>query len=109
MPLAPEGGPAPWVFGIANLPYGVYSGFIGTAMPYLLRNAGLTVDRIADISAMTLAPAIWYFLWSPLVDVGLRRRSWLILMSALSAGCMLAALLLPLPSRVGIFRALIVP
>jgi MFS transporter, PAT family, beta-lactamase induction signal transducer AmpG len=108
MPYPAERPPPPWLFGITALPYGVYGGFVSTAMPYLLRNAGLEVDRIAEISALTLAPAVWYFLWSPLVDVGLRRRSWLILMSGLSAGCMLAALLLPLPSRIGMFGALLV-
>jgi MFS family permease len=66
------------------------------------------VDRIAGISALTLAPAIWYFLWAPVVDIGLRRRSWLIVAAALSAGCLLTALLLPLPWRVETFTALLV-
>jgi PAT family beta-lactamase induction signal transducer AmpG len=100
--------PAPWLFGITNLPYGVYSGFISTAMPYLLRNAGLPVDRIADISALALAPAVWYFLWAPVVDSGFRRRVWLILSSATSAACLWAALRQPLPSRIAAFTVLVV-
>ena len=52
MTYARERRTAPWLFGITNLPYGVYNGFISTAMPYLLRNAGLPVDRIADIRTM---------------------------------------------------------
>jgi MFS family permease len=77
-------------------------------MPYLLRNAGLPVDRIAEISALALAPAIWYFLWAPVVDVGFRRRTWLILSSGMSAACLWAALLQPLPSRVVAFAVLVV-
>jgi MFS transporter, PAT family, beta-lactamase induction signal transducer AmpG len=100
--------PAPWLFGITVLPYGVYYGFISTAMPYLLRNAGVAVDRIAGISALSLAPAVWYFVWAPLADVGLRRRSWLILTAALSAVCLLAAMRLNLPSQLGLFVPLVV-
>jgi PAT family beta-lactamase induction signal transducer AmpG len=108
MTCAPERRPAPWLFGITNLPYGVYSGFITTAMPYLLRNAGLPVDRIADVSALALAPAVWYFLWAPVVDTGFRRRTWLILASAMSAACLWAALRQPLASRLAAFTVLVV-
>ncbi len=104
----PEHRPAPWLFGITNLPYGVYGGFIATAMPYLLRNAGVAVDRIADVSALALAPAVWYFLWAPVVDTGFRRRTWLIVSSTLSAACLWAALQQPLPSRLATFTILVV-
>src|SRR6266851_4300579 len=108
MTYARERRPPPWLFGITALPYGVYTGFLSTAMPYLLRNAGLPVDRIAGIVALALAPLIWNFLWAPVVDIGFRRRTWLIVMSALSAVFLLVALLQPLPSRLGLFTALIV-
>jgi PAT family beta-lactamase induction signal transducer AmpG len=100
--------PPPWLFGITVLPYGVYYGFISTSMPYLLRNAGVSVDRIAGISALALAPAVWYFLWAPVADIGLRRRSWLILTAALSAACLGAAMRLPLQTQLNRFVALIV-
>jgi PAT family beta-lactamase induction signal transducer AmpG len=100
--------PAPWLFGITVLPYGVYYGFITTTMPYLLRNAGVGVDRIAGISALALAPAVWYFIWAPLADIGLRRRAWLMLTAALSAVCLLVALRLQLPSQVSLFVPLVV-
>ena len=100
--------PAPWLFGITVLPYGVYYGFITTAMPYLLRNAGVAVDRIAAISALALAPAVWYFVWAPLADIGLRRRAWLMWTAALSAVCVLAAMRLHLPSELGLFIPLVV-
>jgi MFS transporter, PAT family, beta-lactamase induction signal transducer AmpG len=100
--------PPPWLFGITVLPYGVYYGFITTSMPYLLRNAGVSVDRIAGISALALAPAVWYFLWAPVADIGLRRRSWLMLTAALSAACLFTALRAPLESQLDRFVALIV-
>jgi hypothetical protein len=78
----PERRPAPWLFGLTVLPYGVCYGFIGVTMPYLLRSAGVSGDRIAGISALSLAPAVWYFLWAPVADIALRRRTWLMLTAA---------------------------
>ena len=101
--------PAPWIFGITVLPYGVYYGFISTSMPYLLRSAGISVDRIATISALALSPAVWYFLWRRLSPtIGLRRRSWLMLTAALSAACLCAAMRLPLASQLNSFVALVI-
>jgi PAT family beta-lactamase induction signal transducer AmpG len=108
MTYAPERVPAPWLFGIAILPYGVYGGFLITALPYLLRKVGLPVDRIAAISALALAPAVWNFLWAPLVDLGLRRRTWHILASTSSAAVLGVAMLQPLPSAVDLFTVLLV-
>jgi MFS transporter, PAT family, beta-lactamase induction signal transducer AmpG len=102
------GRPAAWIFGITVLPYGVFFGFITTSMPYLLRGAGVSVERIAGIGALALAPPVWYFLWAPLADVGLRKRTWVILTSALSAACLAGALWQPLTSGLNRFVALIV-
>src|ERR1017187_5218492 len=104
----PERHPAPWLFGLTVLPYGVNYGFISVTMPYLLRSAGVSVDRIASISALSLAPAVWYFLWAPVADIGLRRRTWLILTAALIAVCIALAMRLPLSTALGSFVPLVV-
>ena len=70
-----------------GVPYGAFYGIVTVALPFLLRRAGLSVDRIASISAFVQAPAIWYFLWAPAVDVRLRRRTWVVVLSAATAGC----------------------
>lgn len=62
-------------------------------MPYLLRKYGLPVDQIANIVAVAMMPSIWSFLWSPLADAGLRKRSW-VLISTLGASLAAAAALL---------------
>ncbi len=54
-------------------------------MPYLLRKYGVPVDQIAGVVAISTLPAIWSFLWSPLADAGLRRRT-CVLLSALISG-----------------------
>jgi len=67
---------------VLSLPFGIGNAIIVILIPYLLRKQGVAVDRIANIVALALIPAVWYFLYSPLVDIGLRRRTWLLLAAA---------------------------
>src|SRR5215831_15446942 len=76
---------APALFAVLVSPYGFTGAVTGGLMPYLLRKNGMAVDQIATIVAIALLPQVWSFLWSPLADVGFRRRSWL-LVSAIGAG-----------------------
>lgn len=69
--------PLPWVFSLLILPLGIVVGVKFTPLPYLLAQAGVPVDRIASISAIVNLPGVFIFLWAPLVDVKLRRRTWL--------------------------------
>ena len=79
--------PPPWLFAIAAAPYGAFNGLVALALPFVLRRHGISVDHIARIAAVVQAPTIWYFLWAPVVDVGLKRRTWVILLSTASAIC----------------------
>jgi len=72
---------------VIGIPYGAFYGIITVALPFLLRRQGLSVERIASISAFVQAPTIWYFLWAPAVDVRLRRRTWVVVLSATTAVC----------------------
>ena len=56
----------------------------------MLRKHGVPVDRIAEVVAIATLPSVWYVAYSPVVDLGLRRRTW-ILLSAVSAGLFCAA------------------
>jgi MFS transporter, PAT family, beta-lactamase induction signal transducer AmpG len=71
--------PAPWVFSILILPLGISVGFKFTPLPFLLAQAGVQVYQIATIASIVHLPAVLVFLWAPLVDVKLRRRTWLVL------------------------------
>lgn len=84
----PRRWPPPWLFLLLILPGGVYNGFYQTPMPFLLGKAGVPVGRIANIESLLQIPPIIYFLWAPLVDMKLRRRSWLVLASFVSAACL---------------------
>lgn len=97
-----------WLYGLTTLPFGVAAGFTGIAMPFLLRKAGVSLDEIAKISALCLVPSSYQFLWAPIIDLGPRRKHWLIAMAALGAACFFFALLLPLPRAVPAFVAVAV-
>jgi MFS family permease len=74
----------PALFAALVLPYAFTTSVTVLLMPYLLRKHGISVDRIASIVVVANLPLIWSFLWSPLADMGLRRRSW-VFCSALGA------------------------
>ncbi len=76
------------------MPNGITNAVIAILMPFVLRKHGVPVDRIAEVVAVGGLPWIWYFAYSPIVDLGLRRRTW-ILISAPGAAllCSIAILL----------------
>src|SRR3954462_15526383 len=81
-----------WIFGVTGIAYGVAGGFQGTLMPYLLRRAGITVEEIGLFVFATFLPPILQFVWAPIVDWRLRRRTWLVIVAALGSMCFYTAL-----------------
>ena len=77
----------PWLFGILSIPYGVFNGILVVLIPFLLRKHGISPDRIANVIAISSIPNVWYFLWSPVVDTGLLRRTWVLFAAAVSGAC----------------------
>ena len=69
--------PAPWVFSLLILPLGMVYGFDVTALPFLLAKAAVPVDRIASVSAIAGLPGVLGVLIAPIVDIKLRRKTWL--------------------------------
>ncbi len=74
------------------LPYGIFQGFLQTPLPFLLRRQGFPVGEIASLLSLLMLPNALYFLWSPILDVGLRKRMWLLLTAAISGGGLLLAI-----------------
>lgn len=64
-------------------------------IPFLPRKHGVLPDRIAKVIAISSIPNVWYFLWSPVVDIGLLRRHWVLIASGVSAVCAAAAISIP--------------
>ncbi len=76
---SPRPRPAPWLFSLLILPLGISVGIKFTPLPFLLSQAGVPVYRIATIASLIHLPAVLGVLWSPLIDVRFRRRTWLVL------------------------------
>jgi MFS family permease len=98
--------PPPWLFGLTGVPYGVCGGFVATTMPFFARKAGISVEDIGWYGTALFFPPVVQFLYAPLVDIGPKRKHWLILVAAIGALCLALALTMPLPSRVNAFFAL---
>jgi len=84
---------SPWLFGFLGIPNGLANAIIVILMPYVLRREGVAVDRIAEIVALASLPNVWYFLYSPVVDLGLRRRTWILFAAFIAGLCAALAVL----------------
>ncbi len=102
---APRHSP-PWIFCLPYIPYGIVGGFAGTVMPKLARDAGIEMDSIGWYAFLVLVPPFVQFLYAPIVDVGPRRRIWVLIVTLLGAACLCGALLMPLPSKINWFLGL---
>ena len=97
--------PPPWLFGITGIPYGIAGGFVATTMPFLARKAGISVGDIGWYGTALFFPPVVQFLYAPIVDIGPKRKVWLILLALLGAICFGVSLTMPLPSRATAFLA----
>jgi MFS transporter, PAT family, beta-lactamase induction signal transducer AmpG len=86
-----------WLFSFLIAPDAVIAvGFIDGALSYLLRDEGVNPARAASIVALLTLPHAIYFLWGPITDFFIRRRTWLMLAAAVSALTLLLAFHQPL-------------
>lgn len=82
----------PWLLAFLIAPDAVISlGLASGALTFLLRNEGVTPGRAASIAALIALPHAIYFLWGPITDFWMRRRTWLMIAAAAAAVAVLAA------------------
>ncbi len=82
----------PWLFCLLIAPNGVLAnGLISGVLFYLLRKQGVGIGRSSQIVALLILPQSIYFLWSPITDFWIRRRTWLIVGAIASALTMAVA------------------
>jgi len=82
----------PWLFGLLIAPNAVLAyGIIAGVLSYLLRRQGVGIGRSSEIVALLILPQSIYFLWSPITDFWIRRRTWLIVGAIASALSLAAA------------------
>ena len=82
----------PWLFSLLIAPEAVIAiGLVGGALGYLLRNEGVDPAHIASLAALLSLPHAIYFLWGPLTDFWMGRRTWLMAGAVASASILLLA------------------
>ena len=91
--------PPPWLFGIVGIPYGVGGTFVAVVMPFLAIRAKLDLDTIGWFSALLFFPPMMQFLYAPIVDLGPKRKHWLVLVSVLGGLCFMPTFFLSLPAH----------
>ena len=82
----------PWLFGLLIAPNAVLAyGIIAGVLSYLLRKQGVSIGRSSEIVSLLILPQTIYFLWSPITDFWIRRRTWLMVGAVASALTLAAA------------------
>ena len=90
--VAPTSPERPWVFGLLTAPVSVLAnGIIAGALSLLLRQQGVSSARQGDIISLLTIPTFIYFLWSPITDFWIRRRTWLIVGAVAAAALIVVA------------------
>ena len=85
----------PWIFGLLIAPNAVLANGIiqGGVLAYLMSQRGVSGLRASQIISLLALPTTIYFLWSPITDFLVRRRTWLLIGSVLGGALMAAAFL----------------
>src|SRR5206468_4503975 len=74
----------PSVFMFLILPFGVIGGYLQVSIAYLLAQAGVPVERVAALIAVSYLPHTWKFAWAPIADITLSRKAWYLIACVLT-------------------------
>jgi len=97
--------PPPWLFVLTGTTYGVVGQFTGLVMPYATEHAGADLGSIGWYNALLFVPTFLLFLYAPIVDIGPRRKYWLVIVSAIGAACLVASFQMKLPDQITAYLA----
>lgn len=99
----------PAIFTLLILPMGITGGYVTVTLGYLFSQAGVSVERIAALSAASLLPHIFKFIWSPLADTTLTFKRWYMIAAASSALSLLATGFMPINAgSIALMTALVI-
>jgi MFS family permease len=97
--------PAPWIFGLSCIPYGVVGSYAATVMPLIAKREHIDLGGIGWLTTVFLLPSWVQFFYAPLVDVGPKRKHWLIIVSAIGALMLLGACVTPIQGHRALYVA----
>ncbi|HEY1437609.1 MAG TPA: MFS transporter [Casimicrobiaceae bacterium] len=75
----------PSVFLFLIVPFGAMGGYLSVTIGYQLTQAGVSVEQVAELVAFSYIPQTWKFLWAPVADTTLSRKTWYLLAGLVSA------------------------
>ncbi len=89
-PARPE---RPWLFGFLIAPSAIVANGViqGGVLGFLLSQQGVGSKVQSHLIGLAALPTVLYFLWSPVTDFFVRRRTWLLLGGVLAAAFMALA------------------
>jgi MFS transporter, PAT family, beta-lactamase induction signal transducer AmpG len=104
--------PEPWahpvLFLILFLPLGITNGYVVVTLAYLLSHAGVSVEAIAGLAALSLFPQTWKVVWAPIVDTTLTIKLWFLLSAVVTGALMIAtAIVSPTNANLILIEALV--
>ncbi len=106
--IRPEKPTPPALFLFLDLPFGAAVGYLMIAVPFWLRQGGLSLADVAALSATAFMPHALKILWIPVLDIGSYKRAWYLAMTTGTAALLVAASLLPDPvHHLGAYTALL--
>jgi len=73
------------VFLFLIVPFGAMGGYLSVAIGYQLTQAGVSVEAVAALIAASYIPQTWKFLWAPVADTTLSRKTWYLVAGLVSA------------------------
>lgn len=85
----------PIVYLFLIIPFGMMSGYLTVTVAYVLSGAGVSAGMIAAVIAASYIPHSWKFLWAPIADTTLTRKTWYLLASGVSMAGVFAIGLVP--------------
>ena len=88
--------PRPFIFFVLIIPFGASFGFVSVALPYLATHRGISVAAIGAVVAAAFLPHSVKFLWAPVVDETLTKKTWYLIALALTAAGTVASAVMPI-------------
>jgi MFS family permease len=88
--------PHPFHYTLLIVPFGAIGGFVTVALGFTGTQQGLGAEDAAMLTAVSMLPHTWKFLWGPVADTTLSRRTWYLISVLLCAIGVLAMSVIPL-------------
>jgi hypothetical protein len=92
--------PHPAVYSVLMLPFGAVGGYLTVALAFTLSHSGASATEVGLLIATYGIPQAFKFLWAPIVDTSLGRKSWYVIGTTLSALYLVAAAPRPIRKHV---------